>query len=670
MAILRTYQAQVADLQALSHWRFNEAGGTSAIDRAGNRDGAYVEVALGEAGSIGDGAARFAGAGFMSVATFTGTLRLATLGDSLADGNAGQRPVGFPDQIQAALGGLGLEVVYLDHAVSGERTDQGLARLGDVIADAPDVVILELGTNDAIQRRPLEEVEVNLRSIIEGLRAEDIQVLLTGTFGFYPERRGGAGYRSEADRDAFEQIFPNLASEFANDPGVILLQDASGSDKFLGGAREGDTISGGVLGTPGLSDDGLHPNAAGVASIVPRIVPQTVALGAAAGVVDSALALADGSFEVWFTTDQLGARQTLLAKNASLQEAGLFTLQLRENGSLAAIISSQADPFAAREVASAAGTVQVGEPTHLVFSFGDGGMRLFVNGVEVASNDFTGGLEGNLEPLVVGVETGFSSPGGSFDNLQRFFNGTIDEVAIYERGLSGAEVQNLYQAGLSGNAIVGTAGNDTIIGGDDDDILRGGRGDDQILGGGGDDQLFGGRGNDVLRGGRGDDFLDGGAGDDILVGGAGNDILVGGSGNDVLRGGPGNDQLLGGRGADRLFGGAGSDILDGGPGNDILTGGPGPDVFRISALSPGLDRVTDFEAGPGGDALDISAVLIGFTPGSSDANDFVGLRDVNGGTRVAVSPDGSGESAPVFQLAGVTGLAVDQLLADGNLILV
>jgi hypothetical protein len=61
MAVLRTYAAEVSQLGALAHWRFNEASGTTAEDRADELDGAYNGVTLGAAGTIGDGAASFDG---------------------------------------------------------------------------------------------------------------------------------------------------------------------------------------------------------------------------------------------------------------------------------------------------------------------------------------------------------------------------------------------------------------------------------------------------------------------------------------------------------------------------------------------------------------------------------------------------------------------------------
>jgi Ca2+-binding RTX toxin-like protein len=65
------------------------------------------------------------------------------------------------------------------------------------------------------------------------------------------------------------------------------------------------------------------------------------------------------------------------------------------------------------------------------------------------------------------------------------------------------------------------------------------------------------------------------------------------------------DRLLGGRGSDILFGGDGDDYVWGGEGNDLLTGGAGSDRFVFDRLDS-IDIITDFEAGEGGDKLDLS----------------------------------------------------------------
>jgi Ca2+-binding RTX toxin-like protein len=108
-----------------------------------------------------------------------------------------------------------------------------------------------------------------------------------------------------------------------------------------------------------------------------------------------------------------------------------------------------------------------------------------------------------------------------------------------------------------------------------------------------------------------------------LAGAGGADDLAGGEGRDDLRGGGGGDRLSGGAGEDRLVGdglgagsgttrlsaesAAGDDFLDGGLGADRMTGGGGRDLFVVGADA--ADTITDFQAGVGGDVLDLSTVV-------------------------------------------------------------
>ena len=63
-------------------------------------------------------------------------------------------------------------------AVYGERTDQIARRLDLVLAGA-DVLVVQGGINDVVQRRPVEEAARNLESILERGRAAGLAVAVT-----------------------------------------------------------------------------------------------------------------------------------------------------------------------------------------------------------------------------------------------------------------------------------------------------------------------------------------------------------------------------------------------------------------------------------------------------------------------------------------------------------
>jgi Ca2+-binding RTX toxin-like protein len=689
MATLRSYSATFEQDElagaAVTRWRFNEDAGTTALDGVDALDGNYQAGAVpGAAGAIGDGAASFNGStGFVLVETLSGTMTVSAFGDSLMDGDGFQPPASqFSPVLEAALDARGLDATVLERAQNGQRTGDALTprnpsffTVGEVTADNPDVVILGLGTNDASGKIALSTVESNLNEIIDTLQAAGInQILLTSTFGAFPGK--GTGYNTLQERAGFEDLFPAIAQT----QDIELLSDLDGNDKLLGGARvpgggpiNQDTIVGGVLDSsndPSLQvGDGLHPNFLGIDNIVQRVVPQTIALGAAAGVVNDALELANGSIELWFTPDSVAGTQILFSKNrADVPSLGDIEIQLI--GSEVAVGMQNASTT----FSIAGGSVAVADAAHVVFTFGADGMQLFVDGNLVEQNAaFTDGLVGNLEQLGIGA---LASGAQGFD-------GVIDEVAVYDRALSAGEIQQLFDGGEFGTTVVGTAKSDKLTGGSDNedlrgaagkdliegngghDVLRGGGGADDLLGAAGNDRLLGGGGADDLRGGPDGDALHGMGGNDLIIGGSGDDLLRGGGGKDTLGGSGGADELFGERSNDTLSGGSGDDLLNGGPGRDLLTGGPGSDTFQIDRISHGLDKIRDFDDGAGGDVLDLSAVLD--FGGADGFNDFVRLDEGSNSTRVEVNADGAGDDfAAVFNLLGTTGLDVGTLIGDGN----
>jgi VCBS repeat-containing protein len=131
---------------------------------------------------------------------------------------------------------------------------------------------------------------------------------------------------------------------------------------------------------------------------------------------------------------------------------------------------------------------------------------------------------------------------------------------------------------------------------------------------------------------------------------------------------------VGGAGSDILVGSTLSDSLTGAGGSDLLVGLDGSDLFDYTALSDGVDTISDFTPGPGGDALDLHDLLIGYTLGSDPAA-FVQLQQLNVtglglSTQVMVNADGLGtDSMPIAMLHGVSELSLADMIANDNLIL-
>jgi acyl-CoA thioesterase-1 len=184
---------------------------------------------------------------FIPAAFATGKpIRIVAFGDSLVAGYRLDATDAFPAQLAKALKGKGYPIEVIGAGVSGDTTEAGLARLDWVLSDGADAVILELGANDALRGIDPAVTRRNLAAIVERLQAKRAKVLLAG---MKSPRNWGADYVSR-----FEAIYPDLAAKH----GLILYPF------FLDGV---------VLDQALMLDDGLHPNARGIAKMVERILP-------------------------------------------------------------------------------------------------------------------------------------------------------------------------------------------------------------------------------------------------------------------------------------------------------------------------------------------------------------------------------------------------------------
>ena len=172
--------------------------------------------------------------------------RLLILGDSLTAGYGLVAAEAFPIQLEKALQRAGHKVTVINAGVSGDTSAGGLARLEWALADAPHVVIVELGGNDALRGLPPEVTFDNLDAMLERLNAAGVHTVLAGMKA--PKNLG------EDFTTAFDQIYPQLASK----------HNVSFYPFFLEGVVLDPTLN---------QADGIHPNAAGVGVIVERILP-------------------------------------------------------------------------------------------------------------------------------------------------------------------------------------------------------------------------------------------------------------------------------------------------------------------------------------------------------------------------------------------------------------
>jgi len=154
-----------------------------------------------------------------------GATRIAFLGDSITAGYGVAAPDAFPAVVEALLREHGRAVEIVNAGVSGDTSAGGLERLDWVLRSDPDVLVLELGANDALRGQPLPGIEDNLRAIVARAREHGAQVLLLGMD--IPTSYGPAYTREFAQlyerlaREETVAIVPQFIREVGADPALM-----------------------------------------------------------------------------------------------------------------------------------------------------------------------------------------------------------------------------------------------------------------------------------------------------------------------------------------------------------------------------------------------------------------------------------------------------------------
>lgn len=170
----------------------------------------------------------------------TATGPWVAFGDSLTEGVGAAPGNDYPTRLGLALG-----LSITNFGRSGHTTADGLARLEDVAALTPRVVLLCLGGNDSLNNAPRAQTFANLGAIIDRLhRAGSFVVLI--------------GVHSASLRDHNAKPFAQLAKEKQ----VFYIPD----------------LLKGVLFKPVFMADAIHPNDAGYERIADRLAGELLPL--------------------------------------------------------------------------------------------------------------------------------------------------------------------------------------------------------------------------------------------------------------------------------------------------------------------------------------------------------------------------------------------------------
>ncbi|MEP6777326.1 MAG: arylesterase [Chthoniobacterales bacterium] len=168
------------------------------------------------------------------------------LGDSLTAGFRLERRQAYPALLSEKIRGTKYDCEVINAGVSGDTSAGGLQRLPTYLRRRIDVLILELGINDAFRGIPVDQIRANLQSIIDQTKARspNVQIIIAGMQ--LPQ------FTSDPYVAAFAAIFADLAEK--NHAALIPY--------FLEG----------IGGDPEMNlGDGIHPNAAGQRLLAERV---------------------------------------------------------------------------------------------------------------------------------------------------------------------------------------------------------------------------------------------------------------------------------------------------------------------------------------------------------------------------------------------------------------
>ena len=147
---------------------------------------------------------------------------ILVLGDSIAAGYGLDPEEAFPARLQEKINHGGLKYTVTNAGLSGDTTAGGLRRIGWLLKNPVDILILELGGNDGLRGIAPEETARNLQGIVEKVRKKNplTQIVIAGMQ--MPENMG-KDYTAR-----FREVFPRVARENQAELVPFLLEGVGG----------------------------------------------------------------------------------------------------------------------------------------------------------------------------------------------------------------------------------------------------------------------------------------------------------------------------------------------------------------------------------------------------------------------------------------------------------
>jgi acyl-CoA thioesterase-1 len=156
---------------------------------------------------------------------------IVAIGDSMTAGYGVPGGASYPAQLEMELKKRGYAYRVVNQGVTASTTTQAMGRLTRALAEQPDIVIIQLGGNDASQGIPPNISRDTVRRMIQRFKPGGAKVFLAG---------GRVAYLDELARDEKIEVIPFL-------DGVAGHRDL-------------------------LLSDGVHPNAEGYKVVVTNVL--------------------------------------------------------------------------------------------------------------------------------------------------------------------------------------------------------------------------------------------------------------------------------------------------------------------------------------------------------------------------------------------------------------
>lgn len=159
---------------------------------------------------------------------------LMILGDSISAGYGVETKKQWTKILQKKLDEAQLNLQIINTSVSGDTTGGGVSRIESLLQNfSPDILLIELGGNDALRGYPVQTIQANLKKIALIANQQNIRVLLMQIK--IPPNYGRRYV------EAFEAIYVNLGNEENISLFPFMLEPVALNDDFM-------------------LPDGIHPN--------------------------------------------------------------------------------------------------------------------------------------------------------------------------------------------------------------------------------------------------------------------------------------------------------------------------------------------------------------------------------------------------------------------------